>query len=68
MIRRLLSLLGLSPLSLDALARQAFAATQAIDRAMGRTVVDFDDLSPENRARYLAIAEAVARACGRRVA
>lgn len=68
MIRRLLSLLGLSPLSLDALARQALAATQAIDRAMGRPVVDFDDLSPDNRARYLAIAEAVARGCGRRVA
>lgn len=68
MIRRLLSLLGLAPLSKAALARQALAATQAIDRALGRPTLDFDDLAPENRARYLAIAEAVARGCGRRVA
>lgn len=62
--RLLRSLLGLPSPDAAHLAQVAYEAVRALDRAEGRPSPEWEDLHAANRRRYLAIADAVARAIG----
>lgn len=60
--RLLRRLLGLRSPDVVELARVAYEAVRALDRADGRPSPEWEDLHAANRRRYLAIADALLRA------